>query len=267
MCNIARMNRRDLITSTLAAGAALAAPVGTSARVFAQAAPSLRDRRLLEIATREAARAGSALWNRDVVGIADFGLHSSEQRFHFVNLESGAVNSTLVTHGSGSDPEHDGWLNGFSNLPDSWATSRGAYVTWEWYVGRYGTSVRLGGLDEDNSNALPRAIVMHSAQYAAPAHVERWGRLGRSNGCPAFGPEVFPEVLYRLSGGRLIFADTLGIGENGEDIERPEQAPVDFAARAARNRSPAPAEPETDANELADIYAQANPGLQTNPDE
>ncbi len=210
-CNIAGMNRRELLSTTLAAGAAFAAP----RRVFAQAAPDPRTRRLLDIAAREVARAGTALWHRDTVGIADFGLHSSQPRFHLVNMEAGTVRSVLVTHGSGSDPEHDGWLNGFSNLEDSWATSRGAYATWEWYEGRYGTSVRLGGLDADNSNALMRAIVLHSASYATQDHVARWGRLGRSNGCPAFGPDAFREVLYRLSGGRLIFADALGIGENG----------------------------------------------------
>ena len=253
------MNRRELLTSTLTAGAALAAP----GRVFAQAAPDLRTRRLLDVAAREVARAGSALWHRDVVGIADFGLHSSQPRFHFVNLEAGSVRSVLVTHGSGSDPEHDGWLNGYSNLENSWATSRGAYATWEWYEGRYGTSVRLGGLDEDNSNALTRAIVLHAANYATPAHVEHWGRLGRSNGCPAFGPEVFPDVLYRLSGGRLIFADTLGIGENGEDIARPAQPAVDFAAKAAENTRGNDPDEQQGTGELADIYAEANPGLET----
>lgn len=251
------MNRRDLLTSSLAVGAALAAP----ARVFARPAPSARDQRLLDIAAREVERVGASLWHRDVVGICDFGLHSSQPRFHFVDLLSGRVNSALVSHGSGSDPEHDGWLNDYSNLHDSWATSRGAYITWEWYEGRYGTSVRLGGLDETNSNAFPRAIVMHQANYAAPAHVERWGRLGRSNGCPAFGPETFPEVLYRLRGGRLIIADTFGIGPDGEAVAMPSQAPVDFEAAIAQRRAANMPEPERGEDELERIYRDANPAL------
>ena len=133
-------------------------------------------------------------------------------RFHFANVENGTVQSFRVAHGTGSDPQHDGFLKWFSNVPGSNATSRGAYVTWEWYTGRYGTSVRLGGLDPDNSNTLDRAIVMHSADYASPAHVERWGRLGRSNGCFAFSPEDFLTVLAQLSGGRLLFADQLNLG-------------------------------------------------------
>lgn len=228
------MNRRELLAGSLVTGTALAA---VPARVFAQAGPDPRTRRLLDVARREVERAGDVIWRKDVVGIADFGLHSSLPRFHFVNLESGTADSVLVAHGSGSDPEHDGWLNAYSNLHDSWATSRGAFVTWEWYEGRYGTSVRLGGLDNDNSNAFPRAIVMHPASYATPEHVERWGRLGRSNGCFAFGPEVFPQALYRLAGGRLIFADTLGIGEQGELVATPAQEPVDFETAVAERRA------------------------------
>jgi hypothetical protein len=186
----------------------LSAPV----RVFAQPlSVAEREARILDIARREVERAGNVLWRRDIAGIADFGVHSSKPRFHFANLEAGTVRSFLVSHGMGSDPEHDGWLNQFSNEPGSNATSRGAYISWEWYKGKYGTSVRLGGLDPENSNALPRAIVMHSADYATQGHVERWGRLGRSNGCLAMGPEDFREALWHLSGGRLIYADKLGI--------------------------------------------------------
>ncbi|MXO97888.1 twin-arginine translocation signal domain-containing protein [Altererythrobacter xixiisoli] len=201
------MNRRDFLAASTAGAAALALPL----RVAAQAAPDERTRRILDIAKREVERAGDVLWRRDIAGIADFGVHSSIPRFHFANLENGTVRSFLVTHGTGSDPEHDGWLKNFSNVDGSLCTSRGAYISWEWYTGRYGTSIRLGGLDADNSNALPRAIVMHAASYATPEHVARWGRLGRSNGCFAMGPEDFREALWHLSGGRLLYAEQLGI--------------------------------------------------------
>jgi len=203
------MDRRSFIASAATAAGALTLPT----RVFAQ--PSgldARSTRILEIAQREVARAGDVLWRRDVAGIADFGTHSALPRFHFANLESGTVQSFRVAHGSGSDPEHDGWLKWFSNTPGSNATSRGAYVSWEWYTGKYGTSVRLGGLDPDNSNALERLIVMHAADYARPEHVERWGRLGRSNGCFAFAPDDFLFALANLSGGRLLYADRLELG-------------------------------------------------------
>lgn len=202
------MDRRAFLTSAVVAAGVAALP----ARVFAQpSAASPRDRQILEIAQREVARAGDALWKRDLAAIADFGVHSAQPRFHFANLEAGTVESFLVSHGQGSDHEHDGWLKNFSNVEGSNATSRGAYVTWEWYKGKYGTSVRLGGLDPDNSAALERAIVLHPAEYARPEQIARYGKLGRSNGCFAMSPGDFNQALLRISGGRLIYADRLGL--------------------------------------------------------
>jgi hypothetical protein len=205
---VTKVNRRDFILSAAAGAGTLTLP----ARAFAQPLGiGDKDLRILDIARREVERAGAVLWRRDIVGIADYGVHSSIPRFHFANLEAGTVRSLLVAHGLGSDHEHDGWLKTFSNAEGSLATSRGAYISWEWYKGKYGTSIRLGGLDADNSNALPRAIVMHAADYASQAHVDTWGKLGRSNGCLAMSPDDFPEALWHLSGGRLIFADKLGL--------------------------------------------------------
>ncbi len=228
------MKRRDLLKGTLAAGVALALP----ARLAASVMPGTpRDRILFEIARRELQRAGNAIWRRDIVGIADFGLHSAKPRFHFVNLDRGEVVSHYVSHGMGSDAQHDGWLKAFSNTEGSNATSRGAYVTWEWYQGRYGTSVRLGGLDTTNDAALRRYIVMHRADYAEPEHLATYGRLGRSNGCFAMGTEQFREALTHLSGGRLLFADSLGLEEDGTiqplpELARYERNPLQFGATA-----------------------------------
>jgi hypothetical protein len=212
------MKRRDLIKAGLAAGGMAALPL----RATAQAgSASPRDRKLLELARSELARVGDRVWRQDIVGIADFGVHSSQRRFHFVDLAAERVASYHVSHGDGSDGEHDGWLKRYSNLEGSHATSRGAYMTRSWYMGRFGMSIRLDGLDPTNSNALDRAIVMHKAQYATPEHVERWGRLGRSNGCLAMGPEQFDRALIDLAGGRLVLAGSYGIAEDGSTITPP----------------------------------------------
>ena len=222
------MRRRDLLKGTLIAGAALTLPGRLAASVAASVAPGTpRDRILFDIAKRELVRAGNAIWKHDIVGIADYGLHSARPRFHFVNLDRGDVQSYHVSHGMGSDPQHDGWLTQFSNTEGSNATSRGAYVTWEWYQGRYGTSVRLGGLDQSNEAALRRYIVMHRADYAESSHLERYGRLGRSNGCFAMGEEQFRIALMHLSGGRLLFADSLGLEEDGSIQPLPDMAMID----------------------------------------
>src|SRR3546814_15416790 len=140
---------------------------------------------MLEIARRGIARAGDGLWRRDVAGIADFAPHSALPRFHFANVENGTVQSFRVAHGTGSAPQHDGFPQWFSNVPGSNATSRGAYVTWEGYTARYGTSVRPGGLDHDNSNTPDRGTVMHSAAYASPGHA-----IGKQSGRESGSREV-----------------------------------------------------------------------------
>ena len=182
------------------------------AKVFAQGySITEQHRQLLSVARDQMDRVGSQLWRRDSMAIADYGLPSALPRFHFVNLEAGTVRSFLVAHGRGSDPEHDGFLKSFSNEVGSNATSRGAYISYEWYKGRYGTSIRLGGIDSDNSNALERAIVVHPAWYANPEMLEKYGKLGRSEGCFAMAEADFYEALWNLSGGRMIYADKLGI--------------------------------------------------------
>lgn len=217
------MNRRDLIRTGLFAGAALAVPARLPAQIRSG---SPRDAKLAEIAKRaqDKALSSSLLWHQDYVGIADFGLHSSQPRFHFVNLENGTVTSHLVAHGDGSDPEHDGWLNWFSNVHGSHCTSEGTYATFGWYTGRYGTSIRLEGLDPTNSNALDRAIVMHRARYAEPEHVAKWGRLGRSNGCFAMSDADFKLALLNLGGGRVIHAESLGLLPDGTTQPTPTRA-------------------------------------------
>ncbi|MXO91776.1 murein L,D-transpeptidase catalytic domain-containing protein [Pontixanthobacter aquaemixtae] len=232
------MNRRDLLCGALATGAALSLPRVVPAQVRSGLA---RDAKLMEIAkmAQAKARAREMLWRDDYVGIADFGLRSSVPRFHFVNMVTGQVESFLVSHGDGSDPEHDGWLNHFSNEHNSHCTSKGTYATFGWYTGRFGTSIRLEGLDSTNDNALDRAIVMHRARYAEKSHVEKWGRLGRSNGCFAMGDADFKLALLQLGGGRVIHADSYGLQEDGSIVAPPTPGlPVQGDAETLRRENP-----------------------------
>ena len=144
-----------------------------------------------------------------MIGIADFSLASRESRFHVVDLLSGRVDSHLVSHGRGSDLAHSGWLEHFSNAVGSLATSNGAYASGEFYHGKYGLSMKLHGLDWSNSNALERAIVVHQAWYAEPDMIDAHGKLGRSEGCFAFGRSSHNEIMRRLGQGRMIYADKI----------------------------------------------------------
>ena len=155
------------------------------------------------------ARAGTKLARRDVVGVADFAQPSRIPRFHLVDVASGKVDTLLVAHGRGSDPKHTGWLQSFSNLPGSAATSAGDYRTGDYYIGAHGPSMRLHGLDASNCNAEERDIVVHAAWYVGPDIALQHGRLGRSEGCFAVSPTDLPKVLLRLGPGRLLVATKL----------------------------------------------------------
>lgn len=146
---------------------------------------------------------------RDVIGIIDFSKPSSEPRFHVVDLMNGTVESHLVAHGRGSDPDHSGFLERFSNEFGSYASSNGTYTTGDYYDGKYGLSMKVAGLDWTNNNAEARAIVIHNAWYAEPEMVAQTGKLGRSEGCFAFSRKSQWDVMRRLAGGRMIYADKL----------------------------------------------------------
>jgi hypothetical protein len=200
------LDRRGLLKTALAGCAAVSLPQ----RAFAQVSNVPPDQaKIVERAKQELSRVGSQLWRRDKVGMVDFSRPSHEPRLFIVDMLQGSVRSYLVAHGRGSDPEHDGWLKNFSAQPGSYATSRGAYLTMDWYHGKYGASMRLGGLDADNHTALERAIVVHEAWYSNPDMISKWGKLGRSEGCFAVSEGLNKEMLYHLGGGRLLFADRL----------------------------------------------------------
>ena len=149
---------------------------------------------------------GGRIARRDRIALADFAAPSSQTRFHLVDLESGRTKVLLVAHGSGSDPGHTGFLQSFSNDDGSNASCEGAFLTSDYYVGQHGRSQRLVGLDPTNSNALPRAIVVHGAWYAERAVIAEHGKLGRSQGCFAVGDSDLQTVFDLLGEGRMIYA-------------------------------------------------------------
>ena len=177
-----------------APGPALQAPAGIDPQLFARARAALDSHRI---------------WARDTIGIVDFSRPSNEPRFHLVNLASGQVESHLVAHGRGSDPDHSGFVERFSNEFRSYASSNGTYTTGEYYEGKYGLSMRVRGLDWTNSNAEARAIVIHNAWYAEPDMLAAHGKLGRSEGCFAMSRDSQWAVMRKLAGGRMIYAEKL----------------------------------------------------------
>jgi hypothetical protein len=149
----------------------------------------------------------SRIRNRDLLAIADFSKPSRDPRFYLVDLRNGHSTSFLVAHGKGSDPAHSGWVRHFSNTHGSEATSAGAYAVGETYIGQYGESRRLIGLEPQNDQAEARAIVIHPAWYVNQNLIQEQGKIGRSQGCFAFAQSDIGQILQRVAPGTMLYAD------------------------------------------------------------
>lgn len=142
--------------------------------------------------------------NKQYVVIIDLGKKSNTKRFTLFNLKTGTFERFLTSHGKGSDPNNDGWLDSFSNVSGSNASSIGIYKTLGTYYGSNGRSLRLDGLESTNDNALSRAIVGHGANYIR----EEDSYAGRSFGCPALDHDVAQTVIDKIKGGALFVIAT-----------------------------------------------------------
>ncbi|MFM6928659.1 MAG: murein L,D-transpeptidase catalytic domain family protein [Bdellovibrio sp.] len=144
----------------------------------------------------------SAIKNQNYLSIINFAQSSKEKRFYIIDMNSGSVWAIHTAHGKGSDPDHDGYANSFSNVSGSNKSSLGYYLTGETYQGSHGLSLRLDGLSSTNSNARSRAIVIHGASYVQESSVIQ----GRSWGCPAVTMGYRDTVINALKGKSLIYA-------------------------------------------------------------
>lgn len=142
--------------------------------------------------------------SKKLLTLVDLRLSSNKERLWVVNLDSGVVRmQTLVAHGRGSGNE---FAREFSNEPGSHKSSLGFYVTAETYRGKHGLSLKLDGLEEGvNDNARERAIVMHGADYVSRSFAERYGRIGRSYGCPSVPLGVHKELIPFIKEGSGLF--------------------------------------------------------------
>ena len=162
---------------------------------------------VLDAALRAMDRHADRITRKDAIYLVDFALHSSKPRLFRLDLNTGEARAFRTAHGLGSDRARTGYATRFSNTPNSDASSLGAYVTLGRSVGaRDGANVLLDGLDPTNSEARNRAIIVHAAQYCEIPFLDRFGQLGRSDGCFALSHIDLADLRSDLDQGRLIYA-------------------------------------------------------------
>ncbi len=142
--------------------------------------------------------------NKRLLTVADFTKSSAQKRFFVIDVKNEKVlYHTWVAHGRGSGGE---FANSFSNIPESYQSSLGFYVTSGTYNGKNGFSMRLEGLEAGiNSNALNRAIVIHGAPYVSQGFINARGYIGRSHGCPALPENLNKPIIETIKDGSLLF--------------------------------------------------------------
>ncbi|MEO8239807.1 MAG: murein L,D-transpeptidase catalytic domain-containing protein [Flavobacterium sp.] len=131
-------------------------------------------------------------YNSKIAFFVDMRIPSGKNRFFVYDLVNNKIlDQGLVAHGCGSETGVNGSLK-FSNEPNSNCTSLGRYSIGKNYQGIFGKAYRLTGLDETNSKALERAIVLH--HYSAVPYEEQDHYISRSHGCPMVNEQFFKRI-------------------------------------------------------------------------
>ena len=145
------------------------------------------------------------LQNPDILTIADYSQSSNKKRFYVIDLKNKKLLfNTFVAHGRKTGEE---FAKYFSNEVGSLKTSLGFYITEKPITGSHtGFSLMIAGVEKGiNDLAAKREIIVHGAEYATENFVKKYGRLGRSFGCPVLPPEMVKKVIDQIKGGTCLF--------------------------------------------------------------
>ena len=140
----------------------------------------------------------------NLLTIIDFSRASREKRLWVIDLTIHKIlYHELVAHGKNSGMQY---ASKFSNIPETNMSSLGFYVTGKTYTGKHGLSLYLDGMEKDfNNNASARSIVMHPATYVSTDFIRKYGRIGRSFGCPSLPVNMAGDIIETLKEGSCLF--------------------------------------------------------------
>lgn len=170
-----------------------------------------------------------------ILTLIDFDKPSVSERLYVIDVDNNRVlRSALVAHGKGSG---EVMASRFSNRPGSNTSSLGLFLTESTYDGKNGLSLVLKGLEHGvNDNAESRGIVIHGADYVSETYISRYGRLGRSQGCPAISFDNCQQLIDTIKDGSCLFIYHTGNAYvASKSVSRRHKASIRSAARAGRH--------------------------------
>ena len=139
-------------------------------------------------------------YNQELAIFINFRIPSNKFRFFIYDLKNNKIlEKAIVAHGSGSVVEGSNDLV-FSNTENSYQSSLGKYEIGSSYIGKFGKAYQLKGLDKTNSNALKRAIVLHSYYCISDVETKELACLGL--GCPMLSPNFFKVAEKYIDGSK-----------------------------------------------------------------
>lgn len=145
------------------------------------------------------------LKNPDIVTIADYSQSSKKKRLYVIDLKNRKLLfNTYVAHGRNTGDEY---ARSFSNVEGSFKSSLGFYITEKPIVGSHtGFALPIKGVEKGfNDQAVKREIIIHAADYVTENHIKKYGRLGRSLGCPTLPPDLNKPIIETIKGGTCLF--------------------------------------------------------------
>lgn len=160
---------------------------------------------LLAIKGLEKLEQNGKLHNPFIISIADYSQSSNKKRLYVIDLKNKKLLfNSYVAHGRNTGDE---FARSFSNKEGSSKSSLGFYITNQPITGSHtGFSLIINGVEKGfNDNAVKRAIIIHAAAYATENFIKKYGRLGRSFGCPALPPDLNKPIIETIKGGSCLF--------------------------------------------------------------
>lgn len=147
---------------------------------------------------------GNSIKKDTPLTIIDYTKPSTEKRMVIIDIPGRSVlRTSLVAHGKNTG---ENYARSFSDEPNSLMSSFGFFATGETYYGKHEYSLKLYGLEEEfNGNAIERYIVIHGAWYVSEEFIRKYGRLGRSWGCPALPLDSTTDLINLVKGGSCLF--------------------------------------------------------------
>lgn len=130
---------------------------------------------------------------------ADMHLPSGQNRFFVYDLAGDSVlRAGPVAHGNC----YEYWLEGrrYSNTSGSGCTSLGKYRVGYPYMGKFGYSYKLYGLDSSNNNAFDRTVVLHGHDCVPDSATGE--DICQSNGCPMVSPGLLLALKTIINGSK-----------------------------------------------------------------